>query len=146
VAQWVQSYRLEPRDLAGIVRSFLEVFPDATLWEESPGGGDYFLVAGLGRGRVDPRALALGPAPAWDDLKGAGIDGPPDLLARYVAGPEGLARIADGAPLHTDDNLYLEWRAPLALLRQAPPQWTLFARGREPVAGLLVPGALERDP
>ncbi|HUD72972.1 MAG TPA: tetratricopeptide repeat protein, partial [Dongiaceae bacterium] len=146
LAQWVQAYRLEPRDLSGIVRSFLEVFPDATLWEESPGGGDYFLVAGLGRGRIDPGALARGPAPAWDDLKGAGIDGPSDLLARYVAGPEGLARIADGAPRHTDDNLYLEWRAPLALLRQAPPQWTLFTRGREPVAGLLLPGSLERDP
>jgi len=147
VAQWVQAYRIAPEDLRGIVASFLAVFPDATLWEESPGGGDLFLVGGLGsKGGIDPAGLAAAPAAAWADLARAGVDGPADLLARFVAGPRALGSFARGARLHTDDNLYLEWRAPLALLDDTPPAPALLRREREPVASILAPGALVRDP
>ena len=146
VAQWVQAYRIAPDDLRGIVASFLAVFPDATLWEESPGGGDLFLVGGLGTGGIDPARLAAAPAAAWADLARAGIDGPADLLTRFVAGPRALGSFARGARLHSDDNLYLEWRAPLALFDDAPLVPALLRREREPVASILAPGALERDP
>jgi len=146
VAQWVQAYRITPGDLRGVVASFLAVFPDATLWEESPGGGDLFLVGGLGDGGIDPARLAAAPAAAWADLARAGIDGPADLLTRFVAGPRALGTFARGARLHTDDNLYLEWRAPLALLNDAPLAPALLRREREPVTSILAPGALEADP
>jgi spermidine synthase len=137
--QWVQAYRMDPADLSGVVRSFARVFPDATLWEESAGGGDLFLVGGLG-GRLDAGALAAAPAAVWDDLRRAGIAGPVDLLARFVAGPRGLLRFAGDAPPHTDDDLYLEWRAPLTLFRDTSRlQTELLGREREPVLALLDP-------
>jgi spermidine synthase len=137
--QWVQAYRMDPGDLRGVVRSFARVFPDATLWEESAGGGDLFLVGGIG-GRLDAAALAAAPAAVWDDLRRAGIAGPTDLLARFVAGPGGLARFAGDAAPHTDDNLYLEWRAPLTLFRDTSRiQMELLRREREPVMALLDP-------
>jgi spermidine synthase len=144
--QWVQAYRIEPADLRGVVRSFVRVFPDATLWEESAGGGDLFLVGGIG-GHLDPVALAAAPAAVWDDLGRAGIDGPTDLLARYVAGPRGLAAFAGDAPAHTDDDLYLEWRAPLTLFRDTSRiQMELLRREREPVQALIRSGTSAVDP
>jgi spermidine synthase len=145
-AQWVQAYRIAPDDLRRVVRSFLEVFPDATLWEESAGGGDYFLVGGLGSRGLDPGLVEAAPEAARDSLKQAGIDGSADLLARYVSGPEALGRFADDVPAHTDDDLALEWRAPLALFRGAALRPSdLLAPYREPVVKAFadVPAARE---
>ncbi len=145
--QWVQAYRIEPRDLRGIVGSFLKVFPGATLWEESAGGGDYFLLGGLSAEGIDPARLRNAPPGVWEDLQRAGIDGPAALLSRFVAGPTGLKAFAAGAPLHTDDNLYLEWRAPLALFRDTlTSQVATLSRFREPVTGALIEGVAEHDP
>ncbi len=144
--QWMQAYRMEPRDLAGIVASFLAVFPQATLWEESAGGGDYFLVGGTAPIRIDPDRWDPA-SPAWADLRRVGIDGPAGLLSRFVAGPAGLVQIAAGAPLHTDDNLYLEWRAPLALFRDTLQAQTAFLdRHREAPATVLTAGILDTRP
>jgi spermidine synthase len=121
MCQWVQAYRLAPADLKGILAAFLRVFPEATLWEESAGGGDYFLIGSVAPLRLDPGRLAgSGREAAWEDLRRAGIAGPADLLARFVSGPESLARLAAGAAPHGDDRLTLETRAPLALFRDDP--------------------------
>jgi spermidine synthase len=142
--QWVQAYRIAPEDFRGIVGSFLEVFPDATLWEESAGGGDYFLVGGA---VIDPARLAAADTAVWDDLSRAGLREPADLLARFVSGPRGLREFAAGARRHTDDNLYLEWRAPLALFRDTLHDQTAALRGhREAVLPYLLPGPAAEDP
>lgn len=146
-AQWVQAYRIAPDDLRRVVRSFLEVFPDATLWEESAGGGDYFLLGGLGGRGLDPGCLDQAPEAARDSLKQAGIDDSADLMARYVSGPRGLRRFADEVPAHTDDDLALEWRAPLALFRTAVLRPSdLLAPYREPVVAALADVPAARDP
>jgi len=142
--QWLQAYRIEPRDLRGVVSSFLEIFPEATLWEESAGGGDYFLLAATGALGIDPRRVDGAPQAVREDLRRAGVDGAADLLARFVAGPRGLAAFAAGARRHTDDNLFLEWRAPLALFSDTLRlQVRALQRHREPVLAHLVPGAAE---
>jgi spermidine synthase len=146
--QWLQAYRLAPADFRSIVRTFLQAFPDATLWEESPGGGDYFLIGADGPLRVDPERLrAASASPAWDDLRRVGIEGPADVLARFVAGPAALRALAADAPLHTDDRLFLETRAPLALFRDTLREQVAMLRPIvEPVAAILPPGALRADP
>jgi spermidine synthase len=148
--QWVQAYRLSPEDFRGLVRSFLEVFPQATLWEESAGGGDYFLVGAEGDAplRIDPSRLR---APrlqaAWDDLVRAGITRPADLLSRFVSGPAGLQALAAGARLHTDDTLYLETRAPLAMFRDSlREQIVALRRVRQSVMEILPEGTAASDP
>jgi spermidine synthase len=146
--QWVQAYRLSPGDFRGIVGSFLQVFPEATLWEESAGGGDYFLVGGDAPLRPSlARLEGNGRRPAWDHLKEAGVDGPADLLSRFVSGPEGLRTLAQGARLHTDDDLYLEARAPLTMFRDSlREQLTALRRVRQPVLAILPEGIAASDP
>ena len=148
LAQWVQAYRIRPDDFRSVVRSFLEVFPDATLWEESAGGGDYFLVGGPGKAPIDLEALARAPRDAWDDLGDAAGRGPIGLLSRFVAGPDALRAFASGAALHGDDALTLEWRAPLAMFRDARDRGLplLALLPRQPVTDLLTPSPARDDP
>ncbi|HYS78836.1 MAG TPA: tetratricopeptide repeat protein, partial [Candidatus Dormibacteraeota bacterium] len=145
--QWVQAYRLSAEDFRGITRSFLEVFPEATLWEESAGGGDYFLVGGDGPLRVDPDRLRPARLPSvWDDLRRAGIEEEADLLSRFVTGPEGLRTLAAGARRHTDDTLYLETSAPLAMFRDTLREQTVaLRRVRRPVSDILPEGTASMD-
>jgi spermidine synthase len=148
--QWVQAYRLSPEDFRGLVRSFLDVFPQATLWEESAGGGDYFLLGGEGDAplRIDPASLRdPRHRAAWIDLERAGIAQPADLLSRFVTGPGGLAVLSAGARLHTDDTLYLETRAPLALFRDnLREQIAALRRVRQSVTEILPQGVAGSDP
>jgi spermidine synthase len=148
LCQWLQAYRLPPEDLRGIVASFLEVFPGATLWEESAGGGDYFLIGGPDQPAIDPALLERpGSEAAWEELRRAGVSGPAGLLARFVAGPRGLAALAAGARRHTDDSPYLEWRAPLALFRDTlKEQVAGLRRSRESVLPYLSKTSPEIDP
>jgi len=143
--QWVQAYRLSPDDFRGIVRSFIDVFPEATLWEESAGGGDYFLLGGDAPLRIDPGRLApRGRPEVWGDLRRAGIGEEADLLSRFVTGPDGLRSLAAGARRHTDDTLYLETSAPLAMFRDTQrEQIVALRRVRRPVTDLLHDGPLD---
>ncbi|MEE9293051.1 MAG: fused MFS/spermidine synthase, partial [Acidobacteriota bacterium] len=144
--QWVQAYRLAPVDLRAIVASFLRIFPGATLWEESAGSGDFFLIGGDGPLRIDPGRLRSVPG-ALAELSAAGIQDEADLLARFVTGPAGLRDFSAGTPPQTDDRLDLEWRAPLALFRRTLRlQVAEINRHRRPVGPFLAAGdAVEPD-
>ena len=146
--QWVQAYRLSPEDFRGVVASFVQVFPDATLWEESPGGGDYFLLGGDAPLRPDPARLEREDRrEAWSDLKRGGLERVADLLARFVSGPDGLRLLARDARPHTDDDLYLEARAPLTMFRDTlREQVALLRRIRRPVFSILPEGIAAREP
>jgi spermidine synthase len=119
VAIWVQGYAMSPGDFRSVVATFLEVFPEAQLWEESPGGGDYFLMGSTG----PPASLA-----AMQDLlesraefrgllRQAGCADLAAIVARFVAGGEALRRFAASAAPITDDNLQLEYSAPRQVWR-----------------------------
>lgn len=83
--QWVQLYALPPRALRSLVRTFLEVFPQAWLFETIP-GADALLIA----------------APSLPD----GLPISPTL------GPDQLRRLAGPAPINTDDRPWIEFEAP----------------------------------
>jgi len=116
--QWLQGYALPPEHLRRVVATFLEVFPAASLWEESAGGGDYFLIGGRHpAARVDAdllRARVRLPGVA-EDLARAGIGDLGDLLAHFVAGPGALGRFSRGARAQVDDRVDLEYAAVRAL-------------------------------
>ncbi|MFG0316568.1 MAG: fused MFS/spermidine synthase, partial [Planctomycetota bacterium JB042] len=114
---WVETYNIDEESLRSVARTVLEVFPDGALWNIGP--FDFELVGVKGGIEVDAATLvARAEAPAVAaDLGRIGIDSAAGLLARQVCGPEALRRFADGAPLHTDDNALLEFRAPRILFR-----------------------------
>jgi hypothetical protein len=100
-----------------IVHSFREVFPGATLWRGYL--SDYMLIGGRGPIGVDPLALARkleAASPALrEDLASFHLESPAGFDALLVLGEADLARLAEGAPLNTDDLPLLEFSAPLAL-------------------------------
>jgi spermidine synthase len=125
LAVWLQGYAFHPGDFRSAVATFLRVFPEAQLWEESAGGGDFFLV---GRNDGGPPPLeavqrglvrTAGPLPS---LTADGLEGAAGFLSRFVAGARGLAEFSRGAPVVTDDNLRLEYSAPRALWDDRVPE------------------------
>lgn len=85
--QWIQLYGMGPDELRGLLRTFLEVFPDAVLVETIE-GSDVLLLGGT-TGR-------------W----------PADLRPIPLLGPDGLAQVAGTGWLNTDDRPRVEWAAP----------------------------------
>ncbi len=121
--QWVQSYALETGDLRRVTATFGAVFPRATLWAEKAAGGDYLLIGFADgpqvrvTGREELARRMADPGLTWwggmDDLPA-----PLQLLGHLACDTAGLAGFCGGAPLITDDNISLEFSAPLALHRR----------------------------
>src|SRR5207247_417982 len=99
-----------------ILRTFLEVFPDATLWSGPIIPGFYLLGGKREQAVIEARLRNLYQNPVlhadlveWD----YSIDTPQRLLSLRLCDHQGLALLADGAPIITDDRPYTEfplWR------------------------------------
>ena len=115
-SQWIQLYGMRPEDLRTLVATFAAVFPRVAVFWGIPGrdlvllGSDAAL--GVDVGRLES-ALALAPVAA--DLARIDVRAPEDLLSFYLTGDAGARAFAAGAPLNTDDNGRIEFRAPLNL-------------------------------
>lgn len=102
-------YQTDPDGIRGLLRTFLEAFPQATYWVHDT--GDSFLLGVNGDLQCD-----LG---EWErrirnpmirgDLARIGISSPLDLLAGYLWGPREMAEFAGDGSVCTDDFPYLEF-------------------------------------
>ena len=111
---WLQSYFLAEEDFRMVIRTARSVFPNLTVWECVP-YQDYLLL-GCADDASDPAAMVAARGrpgeKAAADLARAGISDPAAVLSRLWLGREATARYAGEGPLHTDDRLQLEFRAP----------------------------------
>jgi len=116
MCSWVQAYSMRTEDLRGVVRTFVDVFPHASMWESVP-GGDYFLIgseeplpvhASRWYQRVEERGLR-------SDLERIGVGSVDNLICSYVMSGERLRAFAGNAVLNTDDNATLEFSSPRGL-------------------------------
>jgi spermidine synthase len=112
--QWLPLYQLTREEFGTIARTFLAVFPDATLWRNDfhPDRPVLALVGRLGRDAVDvDHAAARGAAlPDWarDPLLAT-----PDGIAMLSVGDLAAAGDLLGTgPLDTDDRPVIEFTAP----------------------------------
>lgn len=89
-----------------IVRTFLSVFPDATLWFEGT-----LLVGSTRPLRLDPADLArkLQDPAVRAGLATIGVHDFPTLLAHYWAGPDELWRYVGPGPVLSDDRPVVEY-------------------------------------
>jgi spermidine synthase/cytochrome c-type biogenesis protein CcmH/NrfG len=143
--QWVQGYGLTLDDLRQVMRTFISVFPHAALYEESVGGGDYFLVGSKEPLLSSAASLLQNWTPAVAaDLARVAVTSPGALLARRLLDREGLQAFAGEGELLTDDRLRLAYSTPLS--RWSPSvahQVGVLERDRHPrlqdldLAGLL---------
>jgi spermidine synthase len=111
ICAWFHVYHMGDDDLRSMARTFLQVFPDATMWMLND--SDVIFL-----GSVAPVTFNQGVAqrfaiPAVSaDLKRIWVDSITDILSGYIWGKEGLARYAERAHgIHTDDNMLLEYSA-----------------------------------
>ena len=110
-----------------VLRSFMEVFPSVQIWQV---GYDAVMVAGpddlpLPVGQIAERATGK----VRDDLERTGIHGPIDLISYWIGGEE-LRRAVPPGPINTDDNMKIEFAAPLRMLSRDPARLDEQKRGR----------------
>jgi spermidine synthase len=110
-AQWVQSYEISFDVYRSLLATFQSVFPETLVFVSNQPGTDTILV-----GSRRPLALDLAQLERrWEtpavrvELARIGMQRPEHLLAALVLGPESVRRVAAGARLNTDDNMYVEF-------------------------------------
>jgi spermidine synthase len=120
VAQWVNGTEAEYKI---IMRTFLSVFPEATLWAE----GSILIGSAaplrISRGDFEWKLAIPDRARGFRDI---GITKFDDLTAMYTAGPRELARYVGDGPLLTDDRPLAEYF--LSLPRDRQPDLSGFKR------------------
>lgn len=110
-AQWLPIATQNEEDTRSLIRSFLDVFPYATLWttelHEMLLVGSFSPVV-LDAVRIQQRFSQASVSRA---LKAVGISSPAALLATWVSGRDGLEAYAGSIRAVTDDNPHIEYAA-----------------------------------
>ena len=114
LAQWLPLYQLSPTDFATIIRTFVDVFPNATMWFS---GIDTVLIGPKGPLKVDLKRLGeqMSAPVVMADLLSMGVQQPADVLGWFVAGPKQLDAMGGNAPLNRVEYPVLEFTAPKAI-------------------------------
>src|SRR5256886_3699407 len=118
LAQWLPIYNVTPEETRGIVRTFLAEFPESALWYN---GANLLLLGFKGTFELSLRGVRerLQHPGIATDLAVSHLGGPNELLADpkyfvagFLMGPVGLAALAKGGPVYTDNRPALEptWR------------------------------------
>jgi spermidine synthase len=114
ICQWLPLYELTVADLKSVIRTFGENFRYMLLWmthydAELLGSNEPIVIDAedLER-RMSVPSIA-------DDLKSVEMGSAEDFLSYFVAGTAGLRAFSRDGVVNTDDNLYLEFSAPLSV-------------------------------
>jgi spermidine synthase len=127
-AQWLPIATQNVEETRGLVRSFLDAFPYATLWTTEL--HEMLLMGSEAPIRIDARRMQerFSQESVAASLKGVGIDSPAAVLATWVTGREGLERFAADAKPVTDDRPRVEygpWVRPGEITRVLPEMLAL---------------------
>jgi spermidine synthase len=123
VAQWLPLATQTDADTRSLVRSFLDVFPHATLWTTEL--HEMLLVGSLTPIELDADRIAarFNQTEVGSALREVGIASPAALMATWVTDREGLERYAGDALPVTDDRPRIEygsWVVPGEFARSLP--------------------------
>jgi spermidine synthase len=125
--QWLPLHQMDDRVQATVIRTFLDVFPEAELWllrwnVDTP-------VAGL-IGRVAPRSFEVADVegrlvagPLLEELKRLGWADRLRVRGQFLAGPTSLREFAGAAPMNTDDRPVMMFLAPAGARVAAEEPW-----------------------
>jgi tetratricopeptide (TPR) repeat protein len=128
--QWLQCYEISPQTMWTIFRTLAARFPGGQIFFFRP-SNDLVIVGAKDKELVlDPAVLAFtfARAPVREDLARIGITSVPDMLRYYRGRLDRIALLGGEGPVNTDDNGWLEHRAPLDLVLPAqrgdPLSWS----------------------
>jgi spermidine synthase len=116
--QWVQCYQTSPATLRTIFRTLATRFPKGQLFFVD-GSADLVILASPDREiglDLDQLGKWFGDEKVAKNLARVGVSSLPDLMRYYRGRLDRVAREADGGPINTDDNGWLEHKAPFDLL------------------------------
>lgn len=125
--QWVQTYQTSPGTLRTVFRTLATRFPHGQLFFVDP-TGDLVILASDEPMPLDLDALAAAMArpEVARDLARIGVQSLPDLLRFYRGTLARAVRESGTGPVNTDDNGWLEHRAPYDLLAQAGSEEEMY--------------------
>ena len=107
---WVQVYHMGVDELRSVLKSYIHVFPNTTLWFANE--SDIILIGSLNPPRYDLLVERMAEPRIYADLARVLVDEPQDLLAMFLMDEEDLARYVEGIEgFHTDDNMLIEFSA-----------------------------------
>jgi spermidine synthase len=116
--QWIQTYSASPATLSTVFRTVVTSFPHGQLFYVES-SGDLIILASPDRevtlDEARMRAVLAQPA-IREDFARIGIRSLEDVLRAYRGRLDRVAREAGPGPINTDDNSWLEHRAPLDLI------------------------------
>ncbi len=117
VCIWVHT-NMSPSNFKSIVKTFNQAFSTVTMWE-SIVGDDYLLIGSNSPYRISyERVLKLFEDPvAKADLESIGIYNIVDLMSLMIMPKKSTSEFSKKAPIHTDDDLSLEFQAPKYLYK-----------------------------
>jgi spermidine synthase len=123
VAQWLPLATQTDADTRSLVRSFLDAFPEATLWTTEL--HEMLLVGSLAPIELDAAGIGarFNQPEVGSAFREAGIASPAALMATWVTDRAGLERYAGDAPPVTDDRPRIEygsWVMPGEFARSLP--------------------------
>lgn len=118
-AHWLPLYQLRWEDVCGVLRSFSDVFADASVYLT---GGDAILIGGAGLNVVDPERFRQGYSNpiVQQDLARVWLDTPERLAATSCCAGTTLRRVVSWAQPITDDHTWIEFTAPSSAQRYTP--------------------------
>ena len=115
-AQWVQMYGMDEHDLRTLLATFADVYPYVLVYATIE---DADLVLIGSESPVAPSAEAASRLLEWrkveDELNLIDVYKPLDLVAFYQMGRDEILEMAAGVTLNTDDNMKIEYSAPMHL-------------------------------
>jgi spermidine synthase len=121
ISQWMQIIEADEATVKSLIATFLEVFPEGTLWSNHipiDGGNDFIMLGQVAPLSVDAGDLTsrLEENPALEkSLVEVKIEGVLRLLAAYVGEKRNLAPWLEDAQINRDRNLRLQYLAGLSL-------------------------------
>ncbi len=123
VAQWVPLYETDEASAKSQIGTFVQSFPDATLWNSDflDSGYDLVLVGQIGPVRVDGEEIARRfreDSELWESLAEVGLGSTVELLQTYAGWGPDLEPWLRDAEINRDRSLRLQYLAGLALDRQ----------------------------
>ncbi len=118
LCQWIQLYELSPKSIRVLLHTVASVFPYVYLFGISRSSRDTLLLA-----TRTPLPKDLSRLETWfqhpkvgQAFLRSGMRTPIDLVPRLIADSQSIRDLVRGSPLNTDDNAWIELRAPLNLL------------------------------
>ena len=115
ICQWIPVGQMGSLEARMLVRAFVEVFPETTLWRQSLFPGTPILLVGSKKPQtIDVEVLAkrMQHPAIRSDLAAIYSPAPRQLFRYFIAGPEGIRRWVQDAPSVTDDRTMVDFSTP----------------------------------